>query len=98
METLERRRALLERPLDREPLDAGAELNTVTTRAVDHELRVGRLDDRRAVRQQEDVGLDRPGEVEVLPAARGGLLQRQGGRVARRAAARDAAMEDEDVG
>ena len=56
------------------------------------------IDDRGAVREQDDVGLDLAGDGEVVLAPRGGVFARRAAGVAGRAARGDAGVEDEDVG
>ena len=77
---LERRRARLERPLDRHPLDARAELDAMAAGMIEHELRVVGLDDRGAMGKQDDVGFDLAGDREMLLAARGGVGERRAAR------------------
>ena len=85
-----KRRPLLQRLLDGQPLDARTELNAVAVGVIDHELGVFRLAHRRAVRQQNHVGLDLAGDGEVLLAALGRFLDRAAAAVTGRAAAGDA--------
>ena len=90
--------ARFDRAFDGHAFDARAELDAMATRSGDDVGGIGRIDDRRAVGEQDDIGLDCPrnGEMPLAPRRRFG--ERGRARVACGPAGGDAGVEDENVG